>query len=122
MAHPAPFIQVLMVTDIALLMRRNRGGRSRARHPQGQLPRVGEAPPVPRGGGSTGLPATVCLLGSGHQSPAGASPGALDTHHWGRRRFERPGNDMNDPIGGKDVPLQNGSSIDEPGLLGKQEG
>lgn len=29
---------------------------------------------------------------------------------------------MNDPIGGKDVPLQNGSSIDKPGLLGKQEG
>lgn len=55
MAHPAPFIQVLMVTDIALLMRRNRGGRSRARHPQGQLPRVGEAPPVPGEEGRQGF-------------------------------------------------------------------
>ena len=28
---------------------------------------------------------------------------------------------MNNPIGGKDVPLQNGSSINEPGLLGRWE-
>lgn len=28
---------------------------------------------------------------------------------------------MYDPIGGEDVPLQNGSSIDKPGLLGERE-
>lgn len=28
---------------------------------------------------------------------------------------------MNDPIGGKDVPLKNGSSIHKPGLLGTRE-
>lgn len=44
----------------------------------------------------------------------------LNTHCWHMGGFQRLRNDMNEPVGGNDVPLQNGSSIHEPGLLGKR--
>lgn len=46
--------------------------------------------------------------------------GNLNTHCWHMGGFQRLRNDMNEPIGGNDVPLQNGSSVHKPGLLGKR--
>lgn len=87
LAHPVSFIQqILMVTGV-FLMHRSGGGINEGHASLRTAAMIGGDSSSLQGRGMCGLPTTLCLLESGHWASSGPSPGALGTHHWGRRCF-----------------------------------